>query len=74
VLGRFGCHDLADYQAPVAGADMDCRAVGNAALEDLLGERVLQLALGTDRRKCSVVETFAAPRPARLRFLPCFPD
>jgi hypothetical protein len=44
-LGRLRHHDLADDQAPVASADMDGRAVWNPALEDLLGQRVLQFSL-----------------------------
>src|SRR5438045_4000095 len=45
LLRRHRCADLADDKPQRAGADMYRRAVGNAAFEDLLRQRVLQFAL-----------------------------
>ena len=59
-LGRFGRRDLADHQADVAGADMDRRPVGDAAFEDLLGQRVLQLALDHPLQRPRAVDRVVA--------------
>src|SRR5271169_267848 len=59
-LSCFGRYDLADHQALVAGTDMNRRPVGDMALEDLQGQRVLQFALDYPLQRPGAIDRIVA--------------